>query len=38
VWDKEHAAMLAEYGEDFADEHRFQDADLFGHAYIRQYY
>ncbi len=24
VWDDEHAAMLAEYGEDFADEHRFQ--------------
>jgi type I restriction enzyme M protein len=24
VWDEEHAAMLAEYGEDFADEHRFQ--------------
>lgn len=23
-WDEEHAAMLAEYGEDFADEHRFQ--------------
>lgn len=22
VWDEEHAAMLAEYGEDFADEHR----------------
>jgi type I restriction enzyme M protein len=24
VWDEEHAAMLSEYGEDFADEHRFQ--------------
>lgn len=24
VWDEEHAAMLAEYSEDFADEHRFQ--------------
>lgn len=24
VWDEEHAAMLAEYGEDFADEYRFQ--------------
>src|SRR5512142_2214585 len=24
VWDEEHAGMLAEYGEDFADEHRFQ--------------
>ena len=24
VWDEEHTAMLAEYGEDFADEHRFQ--------------
>lgn len=24
VWDEEHAAMLAEYGEDFQDEHRFQ--------------
>jgi type I restriction enzyme M protein len=24
VWDEEHAAMLAEYGEDYADEHRFQ--------------
>ncbi|MCB9689729.1 MAG: SAM-dependent DNA methyltransferase [Alphaproteobacteria bacterium] len=24
VWDEEHAAMLEEYGEDFADEHRFQ--------------
>jgi len=24
VWDEEHVAMLAEYGEDFADEHRFQ--------------
>jgi type I restriction enzyme M protein len=24
VWDEEHAAMLAEYGEDFPDEHRFQ--------------
>jgi len=24
VWDEEHSAMLAEYGEDFADEHRFQ--------------
>ena len=24
VWDEEHAAMLAEYGEDFGDEHRFQ--------------
>lgn len=23
VWDEEHAAMLAQYGEDFADEHRF---------------
>ena len=23
-WDEENAAMLAEYGEDFADEHRFQ--------------
>ncbi|MGB2713992.1 MAG: type I restriction-modification system subunit M N-terminal domain-containing protein, partial [Vicinamibacterales bacterium] len=23
-WDEEHEAMLAEYGEDFADEHRFQ--------------
>ncbi len=23
VWDEEHAAMLAEYGKDFADEHRF---------------
>ena len=24
VWDEEHEAMLAEYGKDFADEHRFQ--------------
>jgi hypothetical protein len=24
VWDEEHEGMLAEYGEDFADEHRFQ--------------
>lgn len=24
VWDEEHAAMLAQYGEDFPDEHRFQ--------------
>ena len=24
VWDEEHAAMLTEYGADFADEHRFQ--------------
>jgi len=24
VWDEEHEAMLAEYGEDFPDEHRFQ--------------
>src|SRR3954463_6049499 len=24
VWDEEHASMLAVYGEDFADEHRFQ--------------
>lgn len=24
VWEEEHAAMLAQYGEDFADEHRFQ--------------
>jgi type I restriction enzyme M protein len=24
VWDEEHAAMLAEYGADYADEHRFQ--------------
>ncbi len=24
VWDEEHAAMLKEYGKDFADEHRFQ--------------
>ena len=24
VWDEEHAAMLKEYGQDFADEHRFQ--------------
>lgn len=24
VWDEEHASMLAEYGEDFPDEHRFQ--------------
>jgi len=24
VWDEEHEAMLAEYGSDFADEHRFQ--------------
>src|SRR5215212_1854464 len=24
VWDEEHAAMLAEYGADFPDEHRFQ--------------
>jgi type I restriction enzyme M protein len=23
-WDEEHVAMIAEYGEDFADEHRFQ--------------
>lgn len=23
-WDEEHAVMLTEYGEDFADEHRFQ--------------
>lgn len=23
VWDEEHEAMLAEYGEDFVDEHRF---------------
>ncbi|MEQ1870659.1 MAG: class I SAM-dependent DNA methyltransferase [Vicinamibacterales bacterium] len=26
-WDEEHDAMLAEYGEDFADEHRFQVPD-----------
>ncbi|MEY9421128.1 type I restriction enzyme M protein [Bradyrhizobium japonicum] len=24
VWDEEHRAMLTEYGQDFADEHRFQ--------------
>src|SRR5262249_24440073 len=24
VWDEEHAGMLTKYGEDFADEHRFQ--------------
>lgn len=24
VWDEEHAEMVATYGEDFADEHRFQ--------------
>jgi type I restriction enzyme M protein len=24
VWDEEHEAILAEYGEDFGDEHRFQ--------------
>jgi hypothetical protein len=24
VWDEEHAEALATYGEDFADEHRFQ--------------
>jgi type I restriction enzyme M protein len=24
VWDEEHAAMIAEYGEDYDDEHRFQ--------------
>lgn len=24
VWDEEHAAMLADYGEDYPDEHRFQ--------------
>ena len=24
VWDEEHAAMIAEYGEDYPDEHRFQ--------------
>ena len=24
VWDEEHAEMVAAYGEDFADEHRFQ--------------
>ena len=24
VWDEEHATMLEQYGEDFADEHRFQ--------------
>jgi type I restriction enzyme M protein len=24
VWDEEHESMLAEYGEDYADEHRFQ--------------
>jgi type I restriction enzyme M protein len=24
VWDEEHESMLADYGEDFADEHRFQ--------------
>ncbi|WP_173984862.1 class I SAM-dependent DNA methyltransferase [Magnetospirillum sp. SS-4] len=27
VWDEEHAAMLGEYGADFADEHRFQVPD-----------
>ena len=27
VWDEEHARMLDEYGEDFADEHRFQIPD-----------
>jgi type I restriction enzyme M protein len=27
VWDEEHAAMIKEYGEDFADEHRFQVPD-----------
>ena len=24
VWDEEHASMIAEYGEDYPDEHRFQ--------------
>ena len=24
VWDEEHEAMIAEYGDDFLDEHRFQ--------------
>lgn len=24
VWDEEHEAMIAEYGDDFPDEHRFQ--------------
>lgn len=24
VWDEEHAKMLADYGQDFADQHRFQ--------------
>ena len=27
VWDEEHAAMMAEYGEDYADQHRFQIPD-----------
>ena len=27
VWDEEHAEMVATYGEDFADEHRFQVAE-----------
>jgi type I restriction enzyme M protein len=27
VWDEEHAVMLAEYGQDFEDEHRFQVPD-----------
>ena len=27
VWDEEHASMLATYGSDFADEHRFQVPD-----------
>ena len=27
VWDEEHTAMLVDYGEDFADEHRFQVPD-----------
>ena len=26
-WDEEHEATLAEYGEDFADEYRFQIPD-----------
>lgn len=35
VWDEEHTAMLAEYGEDFADEHRFQVPEEFHWSAVR---
>lgn len=36
VWDEEHAAMLAEYGEDFADEHRFQVPEGYDWSKVRK--